>query len=215
MAHAAIRLVVTVGISVIATPGYAQIVSASAANEAEYRPLNTANTALRASLERIARGSQLWRDAVESIRATKRQVIILTADQVRVVDAPGDEPRDGFDRGVLAEVAPAPHTGGQVDIVIAVVNLELLEEIHRQRGSLPSELNTDVDRILVHEVYGHAMPYLLAGTLSGRCPDPQPGERAVDACSIRRENAVRAELGLGRRTNYGLDGLALMRGSHR
>ena len=69
---------------------------------------------------------------------------------------------------------------------------------------LPVEKYADLDRILVHEVYGHAFPYLQAGDESGRCPDPAAGERPQDACSIRRENAVRAELGLGRRTDYGL-----------
>jgi len=64
---------------------------------------------------------------------------------------------------------------------------------------------------LVHEIYGHAIPYLLAGDLSGRCADPKRGERASEACSIQRENAVRAELGLGRRTDYGLSDLALAR----
>ncbi|MBA3269323.1 MAG: hypothetical protein H0T71_02350 [Acidobacteria bacterium] len=213
MTHDVIRLVLAFAITLLSAPGYAQSVSVAAG--LEYRPLNTPNPTLQASLDRIAKRSALWRSAVEAIRVTGRQVVIVTSEQVRVVESPGGEVKDAFDRGVLAEVAPAPHAGGEVDVVVAVVNLALLEEVHRQRGSLPSEFHADVDRILVHEIYGHAVPYLLAGALSGRCSDPQPGERAVDACSIRRENAVRAELGLGRRTNYGLDGLALMRGSHR
>jgi hypothetical protein len=45
--------------------------------------------------------------------------------------------------------------------------------------------------------------------MSGRCADPAAGERPSDACSIRRENAVRAQLGLGRRTDYGFGALAL------
>jgi hypothetical protein len=92
-----------------------------------------------------------------------------------------------------------------VSLVIVVVNLPLLEEVHRRSYSPLVELYWDLDRILVHEIYGHALPYLLAGDLSGRCPDPAPGQKASDACSIRRENAVRAELGLSRRTGYGLD----------
>jgi hypothetical protein len=45
--------------------------------------------------------------------------------------------------------------------------------------------------------------------MSGRCADPEPGQRPSEACSIRRENVVRRELGLGRRTGYDLGGLAL------
>jgi hypothetical protein len=95
--------------------------------------------------------------------------------------------------------------------VFVVVNLDLIDRAHAARNSLPAERDADLDRVLVHEVYGHAFPYLLAGNLSGRCADPIAGERAVDACSIRRENAVRAELGLGRRTDYGVAGLSLSR----
>jgi hypothetical protein len=63
----------------------------------------------------------------------------------------------------------------------------------------------------VHEVYGHALPYVVVGDVAGRCADPGKDERATDACAIRRENAVRAELGLGRRSDPGLLSLALAR----
>jgi hypothetical protein len=96
--------------------------------------------------------------------------------------------------------------------VVVVINLPLVQAAHDVRFSAPQDFEADVDRILVHEVYGHAVPYLLAGDLSARCADPAPGERATDACSIQRENAVRAELGLGRRSDYSLSGLAIARG---
>jgi hypothetical protein len=60
-------------------------------------------------------------------------------------------------------------------------------------------------------VYGHAAPYLLSGSERGRCPDPVDGQFADEACSIRRENAVRAEAGLGYRSDYGLLSLDLGR----
>jgi hypothetical protein len=89
------------------------------------------------------------------------------------------------------------------------VNLRLVRQTHDARMSVPREFEADLDRILVHEVYGHAVPYLLAGNLSGRCADPAPQEPAGDACSIRRENAVRSELGLGRRDDHGVFSLRL------
>jgi hypothetical protein len=182
---------------------------------AEQAPLVTTNPTLRASLERIAAGSALWRDAVETVRQSGRQVIVATSDQVVVADALDGGAREAFDPSELAAVAPVPYRTSQVRVVLVVVNLVLLEEIHRRRLSVPNEFYADLDRILVHEVYGHALPYLLTGDLSGRCADPLPRQRAVDACSIQRENAVRAELGLGRRTDYGLSGLRLPRGRHR
>ena len=73
------------------------------------------------------------------------------------------------------------------------------------------DFEDDLDRILAHEVYGHAFPYLFAGDLSGKCADPAKGQRAEDACAIKRENEIRAELRLGKRRGYGLDGLSLAR----
>jgi hypothetical protein len=128
-----------------------------------------------------------------------------------VVVAEDSSLSSGFDDGVLAEVMLAPRPDTRVDVVFVVVNLPLMERILRQTGALRAEMEADLDRILVHEVYGHALPYLLAGDLSGKCSDPQPGQRAREACAIRRENAVRAELGFDRRIDYGLHDLALIR----
>jgi hypothetical protein len=178
-------------------------------------PLVTTNPVVRASLARIAQRSALWREAVDAMRDVGRRALILTPDQVVVADVAGGAVKDGFDPTILAEVAPVPKADSGVDVVLVVVNLSLLTESHRLAQSVPAEFEADLDRILVHEIYGHAVPYLLAGHLSRRCPDPTPGERAVEACSIRRENAVRAELGLGRRTSYGLDDMNLSRRSRR
>jgi hypothetical protein len=176
--------------------------------------LVTTNRTLHGSLERIAAGSALWRDAVENVRKSGRQAIVATPDQVVVTDALDGGALEAFDPSVLAAVAPVPDRTSEVRVVLVVVNLALLEELHTRRQSVLNELHADLDRILVHEIYGHALPYLLTGDLSGRCADPLPRQRASDACSIRRENAVRAELGLGRRTDYGISDLGLARGGY-
>jgi hypothetical protein len=177
-------------------------------------PVRASHPVLQASLARIAAGSPLWRDALDAVAPTGRHVVVLTADQVVVADQ-GTKAPGRFDAGVLAEAAPVPVEGGRVDVAMVVVNLALLEDSHRSRHCLPWEFTDDLDRLLIHEIYGHALPYLLAGHVSGRCADPRPDERPTDACAIRRENAVRSELGLGRRKDSGLDGLALMRPSLR
>ena len=164
---------------------------------------------LKDSLERISLGSALWRDAIDSVRRAGRRVLVVTPHDVQTGTWNLYGARDGFDPGSLAEVVPLVRPDRQIPLVVVVVNLRLVERIHEERLSPPRHFDADLDRIVVHEVYGHAIPYLLAGDLSGRCPDPEPGERASDACSIRRENTVRAELGLGRRTDGGLFSLAL------
>lgn len=169
------------------------------------------NPALRASLERIYRGSALWRADVERATLTGRRIVVLTADQVVVsehVDADGAEP---FDAGLLAEVSVIAGEGARIDAVLVAVNLRLLDDTYRRLGLPWSQRDADLDRILVHEVYGHALPYILAGDESGKCADPGRDQRPTDACAIQRENAVRAELGLGRRADPGLLSLALAR----
>jgi hypothetical protein len=171
-------------------------------------PFTATNPTLQASLARIARQSSLWRDAATTIARAGRRAVILTSEQV-VAATPGAPGR--LDPAVLAEVTPLVRDEIYVDVVLVVVNLTLLDEQYRGQLLPPIEFERDLDRILVHEIYGHAVPYLLAGDLSGRCADPERRQPASEACSIRRENAVRAELGLGRRLDYGLDGLSLAR----
>lgn len=166
---------------------------------------------LQTRLDEIHRRSALWREAIEQLRGTRRRVLVVTPDKVVVkdsLDAPAGEP---FAPTVLAAAAPMPGPDDRLDAVLVVVNLPLIHALYREGTAPPSGLHGDLDRILVHEVYGHAVPYLLAGDLSGRCPDPAPGERATDACAIRRENAVRDELRLGRRRGAGVDDLVLTR----
>jgi hypothetical protein len=172
-------------------------------------PLLSSHRALRDSLRRLSDRSAAWRNAVKELRTTGRQVLILTSDQVRMADFPGGRTRP-FDEGVLAETQPLADAQQRVNVVVVVVNLALLERSHASPAPM-FDFEADLDRILAHEVYGHAMPYLLAGTLAGRCADPELGQRAADSCAIHRENEVRLEAGLGLRMSAGLEGLALAR----
>jgi len=171
-------------------------------------PLVTRHPELRAALERIARGSASWRTALTTLAATGRRVVVLTPDQVVVHDSTTGAATP-FDRSTVAEVSPVADPSGNVSSVLVVVNVERMQALHDRRGSLPGEFHADLDRVLAHEVYGHAVPYLEAGHLSGRCADPAPGQAATQSCAIQRENVVRAELGLGRRTDAALGGLIL------
>lgn len=177
----------------------------------ERQAVSASHPLLRARLDAIAHRSALWRAAVEAIGASGRRALVLTSDEVVVSDSPRAPATRPFDDAVLAEVAPVPGPNQRVDVVLVVINLNLLHELGSQASALPAEMQADIDRLLVHEVYGHALPYLIAGNLSGRCQDPVPGQHAREACAIQRENAVRAELGLEKRLDYGLQDLALVR----
>ncbi|MEZ5285362.1 MAG: hypothetical protein R2712_11270 [Vicinamibacterales bacterium] len=171
--------------------------------------LVTHNPAIQASLDRLWRASPSWRAALDAVSLTGRRAVLLTPEQVVVRDSADSGDSSPFDSGVLGEVSPVVNSGGAVDVVLVVINLPLIEAAHDDRGSLPAELHDDLDGVIAHEVFGHAVPYLLAGSVAGRCADPQAGQRAVDACAIQRENVVRRELGLSRRTDAGINGLML------
>ena len=171
-------------------------------------PLIVEHPVLAASLARLYAGSPRWRDAFDAVLNAGRRVVVVTPDKVRVRDERGG-PETPFDSDVLAEVQPITDDWSRVDTVVVVINLPLLDKLYSDATA--ADLNADLDRILAHEVYGHAIPYLLAGHLSGKCADPLPKQRATDACAIKRENEIRGELRLGERRGYGLDGLTIAR----
>jgi hypothetical protein len=184
----------------------------TAADQPDTSPvLVTRNAQFARSLERVSRRSARWREAVETVRRLNGQVFVLTADEVMIAETPSAAGTATFDADFMAATAPVVHPAYGVQRVLVVVNVDLLQDVHDRQRSLQGEFDADLDAILVHEVYGHAFPYLFAGDMSGRCADPKPGERPEEACSIKRENEVRKELGLFRRTSYSLDALHLSR----
>ena len=174
----------------------------------ERPPLLVEHPVLAKSLARLYAGSPRWREALDAVANTGRKVVVITPDKVRVRDERGGS-ETAFDPDVIAEVQPVADDWSRVDTVVVVINLPLLDKLYSD--ATVADLEGDLDRILAHEVYGHAVPYLLAGHLSGKCADPSPRQRAMDACAIKRENEVRTELRLGQRREYGLDGLAMAR----
>ena len=171
-------------------------------------PIVVRHPVLAASLERLSAESPSWRKAVETVSQSGRRILVSLPDQIKIPDGKG-----GFmpsDPAVLAEVHPLSEDDARVETVIVVVNLDLLQALSR----LPvgaADFEDDVDRIMAHEVYGHAIPILLAGNMSGNCADPAIGQSAQAACAIQRENVIRREMRLGARVDYGRESLALAR----
>jgi hypothetical protein len=205
-----LALAVLVASITIAGPVQGQTLASSPGPTSHLSPLVTTNRDLQASLERISRGSALWREAMVAIGKTGRHALVVTPADVVMRDSEG---RRIVDSDVLAEAIPIVNEDSEISAVVIVVNLRLVRKVHDARMSVPRDFEADLDRILVHEVYGHAVPYLLAGDISGRCADPGKEKSASDACSIRRENAVRAQLGLGRREDRGHYSLAMASGA--
>lgn len=178
------------------------VAPAISAQEPAVGPLEVWHPVLAASVERLSSKSASWREALNAVAATGRRTVVTATDKV---EGP-------FDIGALAQAHPIVDEQQRIDTVVVVINLELMQRL----SGLPVkavQFEDDLDRILAHEVYGHAVPYLLTGTTAGLCADPAPGQRATDACAIKRENQIRKELRLGQRFDYGREGLALARRS--
>lgn len=183
---------------------------------ADQPPANTPSGAvithhptLQLSLNRLYARSASWRQALDAVERLGRRVVVVTPKQVTVKDQNNGQLRS-FDTDVLAEVQPLAEHATRVDTVVVVINLALFEQMQGALSTI-GEMEDDLDRVMAHEVYGHAVPYLLAGNLSGKCADAAPGQRAEHACAIQRENVIRRELNLGTRKDSGVDGLALAR----
>ncbi len=174
----------------------------ASAQETVDGPLTVRNPVLAASVQRLAADSQSWREAIIAVTATGRRAELVTSDQTK----------RWIQQDSLAQVHPITDAQFRVESVLIVVNLELLQRL----SGLPVaavDFEDDVDRIVAHEVYGHAIPLLLSGTLAGNCADPATGQRAIAACAIQRENVIRREMRLGQRFDYGRGSLALARRS--
>ena len=158
---------------------------------------------LGALLRRIDDRSPSWRSALDSVSAAGGRIVVTTVQDL--ADVP-----DQFARAELAAVSPVIAADSSVAAVLVVVNRELLDRLYALvPDAHPSAREMDLVRILVHEIYGHAVPYLLAGHARGACPDPVDARQL--GCSVARENIIRAELSLQPRRAYDLTGLALAR----
>lgn len=204
-------LAAAIAIVTASLPGMAQVPDTGAPDRVTAADtLVTTHPALRRSLDRLWLGSPSWRQAIDALAPRGQRIVLLTPDQV-VVQSAVDRRRRPFEHDLIAEVSPVADAGGRVQQVLVVINVPLLLRAHAERRTVPADIDRDLDRIVAHEVYGHAIPYLVVGDLSGHCADPQPGQRPAEACAIRRENVVRAELGLGQRADEGLQSLAMAR----
>ncbi len=173
--------ILAIGSVIAATFLAVQQISAFNPEKAAASHVSVTHPILAASLERFSAESVSWRDAMRAVAATGRKTVVVTPEDVT-----------GFDSQLLAQALALSDEESRVDTVLVVVNLALLQRL----SGLPVEavqFKDDLDRIIAHEVFGHAVPYLLAGHLAGGCSDPVAGQRATDACAIKRENQIRKE----------------------
>lgn len=173
------------------------------AQESSEAAIQAWHPVLAASVERLAAESPSWREAIKALTATGRRAVLITPDKFDGV----------FEADTLAQAEPIVTDQSRVDVMLVVVNLELLQKLSGLQMTAV-DFEDDVDRILAHEVYGHAVPVLLAGSVAAKCGDPAAGQSAIASCAVQRENVIRREMRLGQRIDYGRDSLAIARRSY-
>jgi len=151
--------------------------------------------------------SPTWRAALDSLAVLQFQVLVGTPEQLgELVPA-----LSSYAGQHIGRMLPLGNRNSQLIGAAVLIDLAVMERMARAAGASQAMLEGDIDRILAHELYGHVLPLAIAGRPDRGCADPAPHEPAVSSCSVRRENRIRAELGLPPRTTYDLRALAIGR----
>lgn len=153
--------------------------------------------------------SPRFREAMLRARDSRIPIVLGTPDQLRQRTALPFlvHEKQATDRvGELLVQKCAPGSAG-IRLIVVRVHLERLRSAARWPALLGRGrrwLDSTTDAVLIHEIWGHLTPILLAGDLSGTCPDPAPGQPPLESCVMQRENDLRRELGLKERRRYAL-----------
>lgn len=95
---------------------------------------------------------------------------------------------------------------GRVLSIVVALDVQQLRRDGRDMAVPEPVLLAEMAVVLAHELYGHAIPLALAGTVDAMCLDEVP-ESAP--CALERENRIRSELGVPHRRSYERVGLAI------
>lgn len=137
-------------------------------------------------IEQIARQSPSFRDAWDMIRRGSVRVRIGSYSQLRS-ELPRwyrNHPNDWAGVTVLS-------SNGGVSSAVVALRLSLLEQLSQDLPAGNTYVTDEIDRLLIHEIYGHLAPVVASGQ---ECPDQvRPGE--TSSCVKLREQRIAAELG--------------------
>lgn len=84
--------------------------------------------------------------------------------------------------------------------VVVSVDLAYFRRAYQYFPGRRDIIQREVVATLIHELHGHVAPRILDGIL---CDDPRRGDPGLDSCVMRRENALRREVGLPEDHWYG------------
>jgi hypothetical protein len=166
---------------------------------------------LRARIKGLEKHSPRFYAAMERARLGNIPVIIGSPVQVheRVAARAGLSER--LDGQRVGEFVVRRTEAGRAEIEFIAIRIDVAR-VRRGAGwrallgaaAQRRWFDANIDAILIHEIWGHLVPVIEAGDLTGNCPDPRAGESAGSSCVMQRENDLRTELGLKPRRSYAI-----------
>lgn len=168
---------------------------------------------LAARIESLEQRSPRLRAAMARAREGPILVVIGTPLQVldRVPHRPWVAPGSGSPQLADFFIHMQEPDSARVGTVVIRTHLDRLQAAARSRtllgigaGRAQRWLDETTDAILIHELWGHLIPIVEEGDHTGNCSDPAPGVPDPESCAMKRENAMREELGMKPRTEYPL-----------
>jgi len=176
----------------IAAPGVERAISAWRRGARRGRAVVVLDSTVEAGIARLRTASPTFEEAWSQLETRKIPVLIGTREQLENV-LPSNFRRGHGWAGLTV------NWGFDDTLTRSVValRLEWLRGVHGLAGD--EEAGTEafdaaLEKLLIHEVYGHLTPVVKTRSLRYHCADPRPGERHEESCVGQREQLILDEI---------------------
>lgn len=147
------------------------------------------NPLLAERIARIASRSPSFRTDWDMIRRSGVPIAIGTEDQLN-----GALPRwyrSNPSRWVGVTVVNAGGLRGGLEDAVVALRVGALRRIaHQRAGDANARFLAELDRVLIHEIYGHLAPIIAAGDPLEECPDHARRGEAKPCVQVREERVA-------------------------
>jgi hypothetical protein len=185
--------------------GATPVAPATAAHSSLYAPnIAIGDSLLLATVIRLREMSPSFDSAIRTIIRSGIPVIIGSDIQLKDELPPGYAHVQGWQAlTAIYPLTPTNAPGRPINHFSVIVRLtDLRAALANSTTDADSALfNRHMERVLAHEIYGHLLPQLRLGkTAPIACDDPTDGAHWYDACVMRRERHIMAQLVTARGT---------------
>jgi hypothetical protein len=194
----------TAGAATITEPGVERAISSWRRGARQSRTVVVLDSTVEAGIARLRAASPTFEEAWAQLETRKVPVLIGTREQLE--DILPSNLRRG--RGWAGLTVNWGYDDTLTRSVVAL-RMEWLRGVHGfpadgEAGS--GSFDAALEKLLIHEVYGHLAPVVKTRNLRYHCADPRPGERHEESCVGQREQLILAEIEQGFESNLAASG---------